>query len=145
MKASRVEQIVIGLTRPINPYSTLLVGAMTAMWGIWLLMPWSVFGSAALFSKMAEFAPEWAWGAWALTCGVLIILSVYNGLYKWLYRAMGFAVWHWSTVSTFMWWGDWRNTGGVTYSFVALMCIYLYINIKVNYKKYGEDIPNSYN
>lgn len=140
----RAEQIVIGLTKPINPYSSILLGALTAMWGIWLLMPWSVFGTAPLFSKLERFAPEDAWGAWATACGTLVIFAVWKGLYKWLYRTLAFGIWHWCTVAGFMWWGDWHNTGGVTYSFVGFLFIYLYLNIKINYKQHGENIPNFY-
>jgi uncharacterized iron-regulated membrane protein len=107
-------------------------------------MPWQVFTSAPLFSQMHAFAPEWAWGTWALICGSLIVISVFKGLYKWLYRSLGFAIWHWGTVSSLMWMGDWHNTGGVTYSFICIFCMYLYLNIKVNYNKMGEDIPNFY-
>jgi hypothetical protein len=105
---------------------------------MWILMPWAVFGTAPLFSKMADFAPELAWGAWAFTCGLFIICGVLNGLYKLLSNALAFAIWHWGTVSIMMWWGDWHNTGGVTYSFVAIFCIYSWLNIRVNHVMRGN-------
>lgn len=138
----RLDRFANGLLRPINPYASVILGLLTASWGIWLLMPWETFGTAKLYSKMDEFAPEWAWGTWALICGALIIFAVAKGLYKTLSFAIGFAVWHWATVSSMMWWGDWQNTGGLTYSFITLYCIYAYLNIKINYVQFGEDIPD---
>ena len=139
------DRIAVGLLRPINPYAQIITGTFTALWGFWLLLPqFSVFGSAPLFSKMHQFAPEWAWGTWATICGSLIIASVFKGLYKTLKHALGFAVWHWGTVSIMMWWGDWQNTGGITYTFIAILCAYSFFNIEFNFAKTGEETPNFY-
>jgi hypothetical protein len=128
------------MLKPINPYAQMITGVFTAIWGLWLLSPVDVFGTAPLFSKMASFAPEWAWGSWAFTCGSFIILGVLKGMYKFLLGTLEFAIWHWGTVSMMMWWGDWENTGGITYSFVAVLCVYSYLNIKFNYvRKNGAD------
>ena len=141
---SRLDRIAEGLLRPTNPYTTIILGIMTAAWGIWILMPWDTFGSAKLFSKMSEFAPEWAWGTWSILCGILLIIAIFKGLYSFLARTLMFSLWHWSAVSAMMWWGDWHNTGGLTYTFFAVYCAYRYFNIKINYVKFGEDIPNFY-
>lgn len=141
---SRLDQIRDGLLRQVNPYACIILGMLTSAWGLWLLAPWETFTSAPVFSKLAQFVPEPMMGLWSLVCGLLIIGAVFRGLYKCLYLALGFAVWHWGTVSVLMWWGDWHNTGGLTYGFICLYCIYLYLNIKVNYSRYGEDIPNFY-
>jgi hypothetical protein len=104
-------------------------------------MPWDVFSRGALFSKALSFAPEWAWGCWATFCGYLIVLSVLTGYYKWLARALGFAVWHWSVIAGMLWWGDWQNTGGLSYTFIAMYALYAYYNIKINYVKMCLDPP----
>lgn len=31
-----------------------------------------------------------------------------------------------------MWWGDWQNTGGLTYSFIGAYATFIYLNLKVN-------------
>ena len=137
------DRIAQGLLRPINPYSTLILGFFTALWGLWVLLPqWSVFEHAQLFSRMAQFCPEWAWGSWAMTAGILIIVGVARGFYKSLSWALGFTVWHWATVASMLWWGDWQNTGGLTYTAIAVFTTYAYLNIKVNQVKFGEDIPH---
>ena len=142
---NRLERIAQGMLRPINPYSTIILGTFTAFWGMWVLTPeWSVFGTADLYSKMREFAPEWAWGVWALTAGMLLVFCVFKGLYNNLSRALMFISWHWTTVAAFMWWGDWQNTGGVTYATVAIYSIYCYFNIKMNYADRGRNRPHSF-
>lgn len=140
-----LDRVAVGLTRPINPYAQIIPGIFTAIWGIWLLIPdFSVFKSAPLFVKMAEFAPEWAWGAWAFLCGIFMIAGVLKGLYKFLAKTLAFSIWHWGTVSIMMWWGDWQNTGGITYTFVTILCAYSFLNIRINYVKHGEFIPHFY-
>lgn len=124
-----------GMLQPVNPYASIILGLLTNLWGTWLLLPHDAFDSAPLYNKMSEFAPEWAWGAWAFVCGMLIILSVLKANWRWLSFAMGFATWHWSTVSGMMWWSDWHNTGGLTYTFISAYAAYLYLNIRINHIK----------
>lgn len=139
-KADRIAQ---GLLRPINPYSTIILGTFTALWGLWVFLPeWSVFAHAALFNRMAQFAPEWAWGLWAMVAGTLVVCSVIRGLYKWLAWTLAFCVWHWATVAGMLWWGDWQNTGGVTYTFIAVYSAYAYLNVKVNIIRFGESMQH---
>ena len=140
---SRMDRIVQGMLRPINPYSTVILGVFTALWGMWVLLPWPVFEHAALFSRMDQFAPEWAWGGWATLCGLLIVFALMDGDKKPLSFALGFAVWHWWTVSYMLWWGDWQNTGGLTYSFIAIFTTYAYLNFKINFIRNDEHIPNT--
>lgn len=136
---SRLERIAEGLLRPINPYATVLLGALTLVWGMWIVNPfWNVFPTSRVYSQASDFAPEWAWGTWSTLCGALILISLYKGSYKYLVRFLGFATWHWSTISTMFFWGDWQNTAGVTYGFIAIYCIYSYLNIKVNYDQPGK-------
>jgi hypothetical protein len=138
---TRLDRIAQGLLRPINPYSTIILGAFTALWGVWILAGWPVFSHAALYSKMAEFAPEWAWGTWSLCAGLLVVLAVFKGFYRWLIWTLLFIGWHWATVSIFMWWGDWQNTGGLTYTTVAIYSGYCYLNVKFNYLKRRSLLP----
>lgn len=141
---TKLDKVALGLLRPINPFATLILGIFTATWGIMLLMPWRSFDSAKLFSKAAEFAPEWAWGTWATACGLFIIFAVFKGFYVILSKSLAFAIWHWVTVSGMLWWGDWTNMGGITYTFVGIYCIYCYMNIKINYVVNHEKTPSLY-
>lgn len=138
---NKLDSIAQGLLKPINPYATVILGLLTATWGLWLLLPHPTFASAPLFSKMSDLAPEWAWGSWAYLCGLLIIFSVIMERYRALSFAMGFAVWHWGAVSGMMWWADWQNTGPITYTFICIYSAYIYLNIRVNCVKFGENRP----
>lgn len=130
----KLHTLAQGLLRPINPQVTVILGALTFLWGLWVVNPfWEVFTSAPLFSKMAAFAPEWAWGSWSTTCGLLLMYYVFKFDPKRLIWPLGFAAWHWCTVSTMMWFGDWHNTGGLTYGFVSLYAAFCYLNIKINW------------
>lgn len=135
---NRFEQLAKGILMPMNPYASALLGFLTLFWGLWIVNPfWDVFSTANVYHRALEFAPEWAWGTWSTTCGALIILSLYTGAAKLLSRSLAFAVWHWGTVSIMLWWGDWQNTAGLTYTFIALYTIFAYLNIKTNYVRMG--------
>lgn len=135
---NRLDSFVKGMLKPINPYGASLLGLLTFFWGLWIVNPfWEVFNSAQVFSRAANFAPEWAWGTWATLCGITLITSVWRGNSRWLSRAARFASWHWATVSLMLWWGDWQNTAGVTYTFVALYSVYVFLNVRVNYVNQG--------
>lgn len=134
----RFDTIARGLLQPMNPYATSLLGFLTMTWGLWIVNPfWDVFSRAAIYSKALEFAPEWAWGTWSTCCGATILLSLYKGNTKILSFSLGFAVWHWSTVSGMFWWGDWQNTAGLTYMFISHYSIFAWLNIKTNFVRMG--------
>lgn len=140
---TKADKMAVGLLRPVNPYACILLGIFTFVWGLWLTLPFNTFGRAtSLYSKMEIFAPEWAWGSWAMLVGVITVVTIMYKKKRWLARAHAFSAWHWATVSAMMWWGDWQNTGPVTYTFIAVYSAFLYLNIKVNNINFGEDIPS---
>lgn len=135
---NRLETIARGLIKPLNPYASSLLGMLTMTWGLWIINPfWNVFDTAPVYNEALGFAPEVYWGAWATLCGIIILLSLYFSNAIWLARATGFAIWHWSTVSGMLWWGDWHNTAGLTYMFIAMYSTFIYLNIKINYVNQG--------
>lgn len=139
-----LDRIVQGMLKPINPYAAIIMGLYTASWGTWLIMPhWNVFTSAPIYSKAAEFSPEWAWGSWSAVCGVLIIAAVFLGAKRLLSLALGFGLWHWWTVAGMFWWGDWHNTAGITYTFIAVMLTYMWLNFKINFIRNDEHMPGT--
>lgn len=139
MRNQRLDKFVQGMLKPINPNASIILGILTNFWGIWLLLPHDVFDTASVYSRMDQFAPEWAWGLWAFFCGLSVIVSILKSNWCWLARSMGFAVWHWCTVSGMMWWSNWQDTGGLTYTFISIYAIYVYLNVKVNYVRFGEE------
>lgn len=135
---NRIERIAHGLIKPMNPYASVWLGIMTFMWGLWVVNPfWQVFTRANVYSKALEFAPEWAWGTWSTLCGITLIVALIKHSPCWVVRAAGFAIWHWFTVSGMLWWGDWQNTAGLTYMFVGLYAVYVFLNIRVNWVRQG--------
>jgi len=133
---TRMDRIALGLLKPVNPYGSLILGLLTFAWGIWIAIPaWAVFDSAPLFSRINQIAPEWAVGIFAVAVGIALMISVVKGSFKCLSAVLVACAWYWTITSGLMWWGDWRNTGGLTYSFIAIYSIYLHLNIKMNYVK----------
>lgn len=130
----RIGNKVMRLANPINPSWSILLGSFTFAWGAWVIFPWwNAFDTAKLYGKMLEFAPEWAWGTWALIAGAILMYSSMRCNYKLLVQALSFIGWHWFTVSTLMWFGDWQNPGPITYTMTTIYTLFFYLNIKLNY------------
>lgn len=130
------ERIIQGLLIPMNPNATIILGVFTTLWGLWILIPfWDVFNSAPLFSRVQEFAPEWAWGSWSVAAGLLLIVALRNDSRSSVSFALGFLTWHWFVISGLFWWGDWHNTGGLTYSFIGIYAMWAYLNYRINFVK----------
>jgi len=140
IRMTKADRLAMGLLRPINPYASILLGIFTFIWGLWLQMPWGSFDGARLFSMMDRLAPEWAWGTFAMAVGALNIYTITRKKKKLLARSHGLATWHWGLVSLMMWLGDWQNTGGLTYSFIAIYASYCFLNVKINNVKFDEEI-----
>lgn len=137
---TKMEKVAVGLLGPINPYVSILLGILTFFWGLWLALPFNTFGSAAVYSKMDQFAPEWLWAFWAMCVGLVSVYTILRRKSKMLSKAHGFTSWHWATVSAMMWWGNWQNTAGLTYTFISLYAVFCYLNVKVNNVNFGEEI-----
>lgn len=137
---TKMEKVAVGLLSPINPYASILLGIFTFFWGLWLALPFDTFGSAAIYSKMDQFAPEWLWAVWAMIVGSVSVYTIIKRKSKLLAKAHGFTAWHWATVASMMWWGDWENTAGPTYTFIAIYSSFCYLNVKVNNVNFGEEI-----
>lgn len=139
----RLDRVARGVLRPINPYATVLLGIYTLLWGLWLISPfWNTFGRADLFRHASEFAPEWAWGSWSFVAGATVVAAIFRGRFSWLSFALAFISWHWWTIGSLLLWGDWQNTGGLTYLFIAIYSTYAYLNIEINYVKFNEELPS---
>lgn len=129
-----LRSIFVNLMKPINTTVTVLLGVLTFLWGLWVMSPWwSVFGSSTLYARMSEFAPEFAWGAWATVAGFIQLTAALRGNMKFLTQSLEFIAWHWFIVALTMWFGNWQNTGGLTYSVVCLYSVFCYLNVKLNY------------
>lgn len=110
--------------------SALFLGGYMAVWGFWLLLPWSVFGGARAYDAMAALAPEPVWGAMFLTIGLLKIVGVLLSDLYWTFR-----LWRWTTLlglagylflATMFWMGNPTAPGGVLYTLLSLVTFNIY-------------------
>jgi len=121
------------LLKPINASTTILLAVFTMLWGAWLLGTWSVFGAAHTFDGMREIAPEWAWGITAVVVGVAVLYGALRPSYGSLMRGTAASGAFWLCIGLTLFLSDWRNTGGLTYTFIATYSWFAYLNIKVNH------------
>jgi hypothetical protein len=122
------------LLHPVSKGTTILLSFYTILWGLWVVNPWwEVFSSADLYKGMREVAPEWVWGLFAVVCGMAsLVTSVDNRYPRTLFTVSAITGWHWLIVSIMYFYGDWRNTGGITGGFLAFLCGFLYLRVKAN-------------
>lgn len=135
MVKEQSEKLAQALLLPINPALIVLLGIYTVVWGFWLANPfWHVFDQAPLYSKMAEFAPEWVWGGIALAAGIVVIVGAVKRSYSALTRGASVAFLHWFLISMMYFAGDPLNTGGITSLVIALYAAVVYWNIRINFR-----------
>jgi hypothetical protein len=138
------EHLAGALLKPINPAASIILGVYTILWGLWVINPlWSVFARAPLYSVMATIAPEWAWGCFALFCGSVMVYGSMKRSYRALTNGAGVVNFHWTIVGLCYFLGDWQSTGGITALCIAFYAGFVYLNIRVNYKK-TKQIPEKF-
>jgi len=130
------QKLAKALLLPINPAAVIILGIYTVVWGLWVANPfWEVFTRADLFSVLlATPFPEWTWGVLAISCGCITIYGALTRRYGPLTRGAQVSGWHWFMISIFYFWGDLFNTGGITALTFCLYAVFVYLNIRVNFK-----------
>lgn len=131
----RKQKFVDALLLPINPAAVILLGIYTIVWGFWVANPfWSVFNQAQLYGVLATVAPEVFWGCLAMFCGSVTAYGAIKRHYQPLVNGAAIAGWHWLMIATFYFLGDPLNTGGITALIFAVYSVFIYLNIRVNFK-----------
>jgi hypothetical protein len=131
------EGLAIALTRPINKVAALVLSIYTFLWGVWLANPfWKVFENVAVYSWLENIAPEVYWGAIAMSVGAIMTYGVIRSSYRSLTIGAFVGFIHWLIIAMGYFAGDWKNTGGITSSAMALYCAAIYLNIR--YVHYQE-------
>lgn len=127
------KRVLRDVLQPINTAAIVIMGAFTVLWGAWVANPfWRAFNSADMFSVMAQYAPEWAWGCAAMAVGITMIHGVWRRSYSSLALGSFVGFLFWIIVSLFFFLGDWQNTGGITYGMIAVYCGFIRTNLYVN-------------
>jgi hypothetical protein len=136
---TRREKISTSLLKPINPSFIIVLSLYTIVWGLWLLSPfWTVFSHAAVYSIMANIAPEWGWGLVALASGLAMLRGVLHPAYSNLLTGSCVGFFYWLIVAIFYFAGDWMNTGGITAVAACTYCALIWLNIKVNHRYFNK-------
>lgn len=102
------------------------------LWGLWLSNPfWDVFHQGTLYRWLASVADETVWGLSALGVGIVMTYGVVKGSQKSLTIGafVGFLYWLLIAIGYFA--GNWRNTGGITSTAMAVYCAAIYLNLRV--------------
>lgn len=84
---------------------------------------------------MSQIAPEWAWGLFALICGILMAYGATKRSYRALTNGAGVVFGHWFIVGLCYFLANWQGTAGITAMVIAAYAAFVYLNIRVNYKE----------
>jgi hypothetical protein len=129
------EKLAKALLLPINPAAVIILGIYTVVWGLWVSNPfWNVFDQSPLYAKMATFMPEWAWGILAIVMGGITVYGAVKRHYPALVRGAASSGFFWLAVSVFYFAADAASTGGITALVFAVYAMFIYLNIRVNFK-----------
>jgi hypothetical protein len=77
-------------TEPVE----LIGGGTKVLMGLWLLLPWQTFAMSDSYDSI-RIIPEWIWGTFLLTVGLLHIAALHSGHRTWRKWAalVGFLIW----------------------------------------------------
>jgi hypothetical protein len=124
--------LVEALYRPINRVAAGTLSVYTMLWGLWLFNPfWEVFSQGAVYSWLASVANEAVWGTMAFVVGVVMTYGVMRASNKSLTIGAFVGFLHWLLIALGYFAGDWKNTGGITSTAMAVYCAAIYLNLRV--------------
>lgn len=127
-----IKKIADALLAPVSQAIVVLLGVYTALWGCWLVWPWTnVFGQAQVYSQMGSIAPEYVWGFIAIACGLGMLWGALRPNYAALTTSCVVGFGHWFVISILYMMGDIVNTGGITCLFLSIYAAYIYLNTKI--------------
>jgi hypothetical protein len=123
---------------PINVSATIILGAYTVLWGLWVANPfWTVFTQADIFNVLADIGGEYLWGILAIVMGTITVYGVIKPSYGNLTRGAFSMFFQWLTVGICYFLGDWQNTGGITGIMLAVYAAFIWLNLRVNRRRFG--------
>lgn len=126
--------IARAMLQPINTAAIIILGVFTTVWGVWMGNPfWSVLNHSQVYEAM-RILPEYFWGGVAFACGVGMIIGVLYNSYQSLKISAIVGFYHWFAITIFFFFGDWRNTAGITALTICIYCGFIYLNLRVNRK-----------
>lgn len=129
-----LDSLAAKLIKPINMSVVIFLGLYTVLWGLWVGNPfWTVFTTAALYHELT-IMPEWAWGLIAVAVGLTTCYGAIIQRPPFVFWGAAVAGWYWSVVAVFYYVGDWHNTGGITATIFAVYGLFVYLNVRVNWK-----------
>lgn len=134
---TRRDSVAETILRPLNPTLIIVLGVYTVLWGLWILIPlWMVFPLAPHYAIMAALAPEWFWGVIAIVAGCFTIHGALRPKYRNLKWGAIVGFFHWTTIGFLYLFASWQSTSWLSAFAFATYCGLIWLNIKVNKKRF---------
>lgn len=113
---------------PISPFSILIAGFYSFMWGLWVALPfWDTFAKSPIYEVLSWTGSEVIWGGIQMVIGVILMAAAFDSLRGMKYATFaGFVTWTWITISFAI--ADFHNAGMWVTGFLAATHGYMFLN-----------------
>lgn len=118
------------LLRYTDPALTQLAcAAITAAWGLFLILPITSWGHSIIYRPLLRIMPEGAWGALFLLTGAAHLAATLTEHARWRRRFSYIGVIQWSVITVLFFVGQPAATATVMYGAAALAHAWVFVRV----------------
>lgn len=110
----------------------LLNSVLAILWGVWLILPIGVFSTGPAFGALAKLAPEYVYGIVLTFIGLVSLLNFRHRFASDYHARPSFYLFvFWLFVATLLAISNWKTTGTIVYSLIAISNGLVYLKIRL--------------
>lgn len=127
-------KIGLAFWHQISPFTVLLSGIYSFMWGFWVFLPfWDSFSTSPVFMFLGTTQlSEILWGGTQMLVGVALFLASFES-YRFIKYATFAGFISWTLISLAFALSNWQNPAIWVAGYLAVTNAYMFLNVAIKY------------